>query len=117
MNASGTVGKQEAQPPKTAQKENPGFNDPLPLSFWGNQEAEIIGMKLASGLSMKINSKISHSGLMAKHKALASCQQGEGLLYPKADHRAFRELGFIWSHVTNHTSKDSGLTLVFSLPQ
>lgn len=35
-NKSGTMGKQEAQPPKTAQKENPGFHDPLPLSFWGN---------------------------------------------------------------------------------
>lgn len=62
-------------------------------------------MKLASGLSMKINSKNSYSGLLTKHKALAPCNQGEGFLLPKADHRAFRELGFIWSHVRNHIQR------------
>lgn len=69
MNTSGTMGKQEAQPPKRAQKEKPGFSDPLPLSFWQNQEAEIKGMKQASGLSRRINSKNTYSGLVAEHRA------------------------------------------------
>lgn len=45
MNTSGSMGKQEAQSPKAAKKENPDFHDLFTPDFWENQEAEIKGMK------------------------------------------------------------------------
>jgi len=121
MYTSGTMGKQEAQSPKTAKKEHPDCNDPFPPRLLGERGSRdqrnqsLTGSRIENGkLILKIH--IHAWKLLTRHKALAACKQAASFLFPKAEHWAYRKQGFIWTHVKPY-HKDSGFILVFSSPK